>query len=242
MGIIFLAAILTLLICIKLAFTDDNISKYNSVPDITPAQTIAINAVAGKKSDISEKELNSIIAYLIEKANSQELFDEENRVLAVCIDLNENEPCRCYVQMKLMNRELGLSTDVNIRFNSETRNVKMIFSHAKIGRLPISQAFLKYVLEQMQLDEVTDTITTEGVTIKFPAEFTIDVPVLGSETLLEIESLEIEDNAIQIETNSILSNTLDGIKDNIGEKIFNFAQDYLPDSVGGYLEKFDEFQ
>lgn len=238
MGIVIAAAVLSLLICITLAFKDDNTDKYNAEPDITPAQQIAMNAVTGKQSGVSEDELNSILAYFVQQANEKELFEEGKRLLAVYIDVKEDEPCRCYFQMKYMGRELGISADANIRLNSEKRSIKMVLSDAKVGRLPISQGILRYFLDQTKLDEVSDNISINDETIKLPADFTFEVPAIGSEATLEIEKLEIYDDEIQIETNSLLSNALDGLKDEIGEKIFDFAEDYLPDDIGGYLDKF----
>ena len=229
-----------MLICISLAFKDDNTDKYNAEPDIAPAQQIVVNAVTGKQSVISEDELNSILAYFIEQADEKKRFEEGKKLLAVYIDLKEDEPCRCYFQMEYMDRELGLSADANIKLNSEKSSIKLVLSNAKIGRLQISQGLLKYFLKQTKLDEVSDSITIDDDIIKLPADYTFEIPAIGSEATLEIEKLEIYDDEIQIETNSLLSNALDGIKDELGEKIFDFAQDYLPDNIGGYIDKFKQ--
>ena len=62
--------------CLKLAYTDENTDKYNSVPDISSWQTISMNTVLENESDITEEQINSIVAYLIEKANSSKTIAE----------------------------------------------------------------------------------------------------------------------------------------------------------------------
>ena len=55
---------------------------------------------------------------------------------------------------------------------------------------------------------------------------------------VDIENLVVYEDQIHLETNPILNDTLDNLKAALGDKIIDFAQDYLPEKIGGFLDNF----
>ena len=237
LAIIILLLILSGLICFKLAMTDDNTDKYNTSPSIEPAQTIAINAALGTQSDISEEELNEMISYFIYQANEKDLFNESCKLNAFYLDLNSGTPCKCYFQVNYKGRELGFSADVDIQMKPSAGTISLSFSNAAVGRLHISKSLLIKTLDNTNVSNISDYISVEDLSVNVPNHFNIELPVIGDAITVDIEDLKVSEDNIHIETNPIIGDTLDNIKGKLGNKIFDFAKDHLPESWGDYLDK-----
>lgn len=237
-AILILLLLLTFLICLKLAYTDENTDKYYSEPDISAVQSIAMNAVLGNQSDITEDQLNSMIAYLIEQANEKGLFNKEYKLLAAYFDINTGKPSRLYFQIEHNEKKLGFSADVEIYFNRTTDKIELIFSNAKVGKLTIPKKFIVSELKKTDLEAVADYISFEDLSVNLPTDFSFEIPGLGTLVEVDIENLEVFEDQIHLETNPILNDTIDNFKNSISDKIIDFAQDYLPENIGGYLDNF----
>lgn len=237
-AIIIALLLLTFLICLKLAYTDENTDKYYVTPDISAVQSIALNAVLGNQSDISESELNSMIAYFIEQANDNGLFNKNYKLLAAYLDINTGKPSHIYFQIEHNEKKLGFSADVEIYFNRSTEQIELIFSNAKVGKLTIPKKFIVYELKKTNLQIAAKYISFDDLSVNLPTHFSFEIPGIDTDVDVDIENLEVYEDQIHLETNPILDDTLQNFKDSIGDKIIGFAQDYLPEDIGGYLDNF----
>lgn len=237
-AIIIALLLLAFLICLKLAYTDENTDKYYVTPDISAVQSIALNAVLGNESDIGENELNAMIAYLIEQANENGLFSKDYKLLAAYLDINTGKPSHIYFQIEHNEKKLGFSADVEIYFNHTTEQIELIFSNAKVGKLTIPKKFIVYELKKTNLQAIAKYISFDDLSVNLPTSFGFEIPEIGTNVDVDIQSLEVYEDQIHLETNPILNDTIRNFKDSLGDKIIDFAQDYLPDDLGGYLDKF----
>ena len=241
--IIVLSLLVALLVCVKLAFTDDNTDKYTVTPDITPATTIAVNAALGNETDISEMDLNHIVAYLVQKANDENLFNEKYRILAAYFDINSGAPSRCYFQVDYKERILGFSADIRLENDHTNSAIHMYFENAKVGRLKVPNKVISTVLKRTNLSNTTNYISLDELSLNLPTQFNVKVPVLSTEIPIEIqiEDFKIFEDEIHIETNPIASDALDNAKKDILGKIGDYAAENIPDiadTIGGYIDKF----
>ena len=224
--------------CLKLAYTDENTDKYNSVPDLSSWQTISMNTVLENESDITEEQINSIVAYLIEKANSSKLFDDDYKLLAAYIDINADTPCACYFQIEHNERKLGFSADLEIDFDAEHNKLSLSFSNAKIGKLPIPKKLVVYVLKKTKLGIAASLLSFEDLSLVLPTSLNFNIAAIDTNVNVEITNFVISEDMIHLETNPIINEAVDSFKDSMKDKIIDFADDHLPGNIGGYLDKF----
>ncbi len=230
--IIILLLLLGALICVALAFKDDNTDKYYTTPSIEPAQTIALSTVAGNQANISEDDLNQITAYLIEKANTLGLFNDDCRITAAYFEINSGKPCRCYFQIDYKGKKIGFSSDIDIILDISGEQIKIAFDNCAVGRLKIPRSIIIAALKNTGLQNTTKYLSIDELTLNLPTHYGIDVPVVGTVIGIDIESIEIFDKELRLETNPVVNDALKGIKDKIGDKISGFIDDYVPESVG----------
>ena len=237
-AIIILLLLLAFLICLKLAYTDENTDKYYTDPDISAVQSIALNAVLGNQSDITEDELNSMIAYLIEQANDKGLFNKNYKLLAAYIDINTGKPSRLYFQVEHKEKKLGFSADVEIFFNRTTEQIELIFSNAQVGKLKIPKKLIVHELKKTNLEVISEYISFDDLSVNLPTHFRFQIPGIDMNVDVDIENLVVYEDQIHLETNPILNDALDNLKAALGDKILDFAQNYLPEKIGGFLDNF----
>ena len=239
-GIILALLLLTFLICLKLAYTDDNTDKYYSTPDISSVKSIALNAVLGNETDITEEQINSVIAYLIEQANEKGLFNKNYKLIAAYIDINTGKTSRCYFQIEHKDKKLGFSADIEISVNEATNQIQLIFGNAKVGKLPIPKSFIVHELKKTEIEIISHYLSIDELAISIPTHVEFKLSELDLSVNVDIINLEVYEDQVHIETNPILNDTLNDIKNSIGDKIIDYAQDHLPDGLGGYLDKFKQ--
>ncbi len=234
-AIIILLFILVFLICLKLATTDDNTDKYYTTPSLDPAQTIAISALAGNQASITEDDVNALVAYLIQKATETGMFKNDCKITGAFFEINSGKPCRCYFQIEYKERKYGFSADIDISIDESSNQIKIAFSNAAVGRLKIPRSLIISVLKLTGIQEKTEYLSIDDLTLNIPTHYGIDVPVLGTVIGIDIEAVRIYEDEIQIDTNPIVSDTINDIKGIIGDKISDFIDNYIPDSIGDYF-------
>lgn len=235
-AIIILSLVLVFLICLKLALTDDNTDKYNTLPSFEPAQAIAINAVTSSQAKVTEDDFNSLVAYFIHTANETKLFSSNCKITAAYFDFNSGKPCRCYFQIEYKEKKLGFSADIDISMNESSNQINIAFSNAAVGRLKIPDSIVISVLKRTGIQDKTDYISIDDLSLNIPTHYGIDVPVVGTVIGIDIESINIYNDEIQINTNPIVNDALYDIVGSIGNRIFDFIGDHIPDSIGDYFD------
>lgn len=178
------------------------------------------------------------MAYLIQQANDKGLFNRDYKLLAAYIDINTGRPCRCYFQIEHNERKLGFSADVEINFNEEQNQIELIFSNAKVGKLPIPKKFIVHELKKTKLDIIASHLSFEDLSVNLPTHFDFAIPNTETTVSVDILNIIIYEDQVHIETNPVLNDALNDFKNSIGDKILDFAQDHLPDELGDYLEQY----
>ncbi|MBQ2152439.1 MAG: hypothetical protein IIT49_01760 [Clostridia bacterium] len=233
--ILILLAALLLLICTALIFQDDNTDKYNTAPDQKVLETIAKNAVIQNETELTEDDLNGLFAFLLQKVNDKNIFSESYSIKAVYFEIHKSTPCKLYIQSYINGRSVGFSADVDIFLDAES-NVTFTFSNAKAGKLNIPGSVLTLLLKKTKLQNASEYISINDLSVTLPAHYEYDIPKLGTLINIEVSSIEINDGVIHISTNPVLSDALDNIKgflwDGLGYGL-EYGIDYFKDNILG---------
>lgn len=223
--IIILALVLCVLIMVGMIFQDDNTDKYNSSPSIEPVQDIALNTLLSNEAVISENDLNSVLAYLIQPADSGGIMGDAAPLNAVYLDLGE-DTSRLYFQVDFSGRAIGISADADICLDSNgTINIKL--ENAAAGKLKIPRSLLVYALKQTGLSS-SQYISIDETTVSIPSYYSVTAADIGTLVDIDILDLSISDDALYIQTNPI------------GESVIDNAADILGDRIGSYIDEFGD--
>lgn len=225
-AIIIAVLVLGVLICISLAFDDENTDKYNSVPSSELAQTVAVNAAFGNECRIDEKGLNECIAYLIQNANENGRFQKDFRLTAAYIDINAGKPSRAYFQINKDGKLLGFSADIISTFDVDSGLVKLSFENAAVGKLKIPKSMITKALSKTNLGNISDYISIDELTVTVPTHYEIKVENIGTIVNIDIINLEVHEDELYIQTNPIAQDVVDNIKGLIGDSIGSLAENF----------------
>lgn len=225
-AIIIALLILGVLICIALAFDDENTDKYNSTPSKELAQTVALNAAFGNEAYIDEKGLNEFIAYLIQQANVEGRFREDFKLTAAYIDINAEKPSILYFQIDKNGRKLGFLADIESTFDAENGLVTISFDNAAVGKLRIPRSLITAALSRTNLGSISKYISIGELTATLPTHYEVEIENVGTIVNIDITNLEVYDGEVYIQTNPIALDALENIKGIIGDKINSFKEKY----------------
>lgn len=228
--IIILLAALGVLICTALIFQDDNTDKYNTAPTAQVLETIAVNAVTENETQLTETELNGLLAHLLQKVNDKNIFSENYKIQAVYLELHETSPCKLYIQTYIKGRNIGFSADVDI-FLDANSNVTFTFSNAKAGKLSIPRSMIISVLKKTNLQK-SEYVSIDNLSVTLPVHYEYDIANMGTLINIEVSSIEIDDGVIHITTNPIVNDMLDNIKGFLWDGL-GYSIDFFKDKITG---------
>lgn len=226
--IIILLLALGILIAIGLALQDDNTDKYNTSPSYEPAKNLAISTALNSEAYISEKDLNAIITYLLENAKENAKSNGDCTLNAVYFEINSDRPSRIYFQLSYKETLLGFSADICANINKNTNNIEITFDNAKVGKLNIPNSFITKALSMSELTKSIPYFSVNDLTLTLPSHYSIEIEDIGTLVDIDIESLQLSDGEIYIQTNPIALDIANNIKNIFGDKISSI-KDYFGD-------------
>ncbi len=236
--ILLLSLVLGAVICVGLALRDDNTDKYTAEPDNVLVKTLAKGAFLDNEAYLDEDSINGMIAYLIDNAYDNGYFGGDWKLNAAYLDINADTPCRLYMQVNYKGYDIGISADVHILLIDDTIN--LYIENAYAGKLKLPDSVISYVLSKINLKNSIVNITVNDLTIEVPAGYDLDVGNVGASVRVEIQELELYDNAVYVKTNDIIDYVLENndlfeiFKNMIGDKIFDYVYDHmdsLPETI-----------
>ena len=249
--IILLLLILGTLICIALIFSDDNTDKYTAEPSDDIITVLASGAFLDNEAYLSEDLINGMIAEQIDNAYSKGYFYGDLKLNALYIDIFEDEPCKVYLQINYKGRDIGFSADADMYLSGDS--IVITLDNVYAGKLKIPSPLAAYALSKSGYHNLYENISLKDLSIKIPSEYNLDIGGIGANVYIEIQQLELYNNAIYVKTNDIVNDVLENndlfeiFKTFIGDKIFDtFTQykdnitDYIPDSFSDIIGNFYE--
>ncbi len=226
--IIILLLALGLLIALGLAFQDENTDKYNSTPSYEPVKEMAISAAVSNEAFITQDDLNSVAAYLLELAKANGYSNGDCTINAVYFEINTDTPSRIYFQISCKGKKLGFSADVNIMLNESSGNIEISFDNAAVGKLNIPNSLVLKALSMTDLEQSASCLSINDLTVAVPSSYSIEIEDIGTLVDIDIEHMELSDGQIYIQTNPIALDIANNIKNIFGNEISSIT-DYFGD-------------
>lgn len=191
------------------AVKDPNKGKYNVEPSAKVAQDIIISTVTNKELAIPENDLNSALAYGLQKQS------KNGSVNGVYFDLNniQDQRVKVYVPIRYHSLNLGLSAYVKPTLNTDNSILSFEISNAKVGEVPIPANFFANKVRESE----PDMFTANGNIVHTNAY--IKYNINSTAIKIQIDKLELKEGTVVIKTSGLLKTVEDFIKGELlGEK------------------------
>lgn len=229
--IVILTIVLSAMVIIGLAFTDDNTDKYTTAPSNEVIKSIAESAVSSNSAYIQENELNGLLAYLIDVGSDINSETSDYRLTAAYIDLKADAPSKLYFQIEYRGRPLGFTAEVDTILDEINGEIKLTLSNATVGRLQIPDFITEYLLDQAKIGTLPSVVSVDNMTITLATSYMVSVDGFGDLAKLEIVDMEINDNEVFIQTNPIIFDMIGNLAEQYSDEI-----DSLVDWFGDFFE------
>ena len=221
-AVIGLFAVLLGLICFKIAVADVNSGVFTAEPSSELAGEFVKGVLFNNEYEISEQELNSFAAYLIEQnAAAAEQDEDRFSVTDFYIDLRSGGVGRCYIRIK--NSSLAFDISADCRSKLENNEIVISFDNASVGNLPIPNGVLSYFLKRTDLKLASAFIDADDLELHLPSHYGLTIPDYGEAVSIDITSLSPNDNGITVSTNPVVSDALKNVLHIFIDKIVELA-------------------
>ncbi len=204
-GVLIVLLALAAVAAINLALSTDDLSKFEVEASNKLAYTLAQSVMFGAKQEISEDELNSMLAYLFQQSaiENQEQASPPLQLDALVINLHKDQPNRVYARLNGMGQMLVLSGDAQVSLDSEGKKFTVTLSNTKLGKLPVpADWIISFLFQNDSVNNLSDKLTFEGNTVSFPSE--VSVEVMSQEITLEIEEFTLGEQSMEVLPTSAL--------------------------------------
>lgn len=199
LGVLIVVLAIAAVSVINLALSTDDLSRFEAKPSNKLAYTLAQSVMFGAKQEISEGELNSMLAYMFQQGAIANEAQESSPIQmdALCVNLHKDEPCRIYARINGMGQVLVLSADAQVALNQEKKKFTVTLSNTKLGKLPVPSDWITaYLFENDSVKSLSDKLTFEGSTVRFPSE--VSVEVMSQEVTLEIKEFSLGEHSMEL--------------------------------------------
>lgn len=203
---------ITVVVMWSMATNTDNKSKITQEASLDIAEPMLQSVIFGKEQQITDKQINGAISYVIELAeevNEDKQDDDKSMEIKganIYLHQNDNE---IYILLDYRGTELVVKADVDISLNSDKKEISLTLDDCYVGTLPIDPKLLLSVLEEREaFSSVYDKIIIKENTVVLPSSYTFNI--MDYEFPIEITKLHTGENSAEIQTTSALE-TLTGI-------------------------------
>lgn len=212
-ALLVILAVLAAVVCAALATQDPYEEKYSTTDTVTVDTDLIANiaeaAVFGKDYTADDEEVNSYIRKAIDSSEDSKLKD-------LAIYLHDDSKAEIYGRVNMnipflsYTGDFGVYCEAEFKLKEESGILEMTLSNARLGMLPIPDSLIGEVLSE-KLENITDKITVEGTTVKFPASF--ETTVEGIDIKVSLESFTTSEGSVTVKSNKVLADTLDSATD-----------------------------
>lgn len=221
LGVIVLFLVLIGLFCFKLAVTPTNDGVFTAEPSAELAGEFVKGVILDGEYTVSEAQLNSFAAYMIGRSAS--LSDESDRcvITDIYLDIEQDEPWRCYLRAKKGDYTFDIAADCAMRIDDS--ELVLSFENAAVGKLPVSDAVLSYILGRANITMKAGYIDADALELRYPAHYGINIPDYGEVAAIDILTLETGGDSITVRTNHVVSDTVKDILTFVIDSIADYA-------------------
>lgn len=229
--IIIMVLVLFTLIIIGLALQNVNTDKYNITPSDELAQNAAMSALLENEAYISENELNSMFAYLIDTADESGIMGGQVKLNSVYLELVENSS-KLYFQVNYNGRNLDFTADADIYLDENAGTVKIQLENAAVGKLKIPRSVLIYALKKTNLTS-SQFVSIDETTVSLPSCYSVTIKDVGTLVEIDILNLSVSEHELYIQTNPIGQDIADNVTSILGDSVESYINEFK-DKVSEY--------
>lgn len=199
LGVLIVLLAIAAVTAINLALSTDGLSKFEAEPSNKLGYTLAQAVMFGTKQEVSESELNSMLAYMFQQSavDAEEQAGSPIWMDALSLELYKDKPCRVYARLGGMDQMLVLSADAQVVLNQDSKQFTVTLSNTKLGKLPVPSGWITpFLFQNDSVKGLSDKLTFEEGTVRFPSE--VSVEVMSQEVTLEIKEFALGEHSMEL--------------------------------------------
>ncbi|MGN1112980.1 MAG: hypothetical protein ACI4RP_07225 [Acutalibacteraceae bacterium] len=212
--LLFVIAAATVII---LALQTPNSDKFTAQPSYDMVTTLVKSAIYDKEAEISNEELNSFIAYMLEKANnkSNQNGEEKLPIKNAAVFVHSDKLCELYSQIQFGGQTLEISGEFELTPAVIGDSIELTLKSAKIGALPVPPGMLlDYVFKDGGIAGNADFLERDGNKLYIKTSYSFEA--FSQNITLEITKIKPTDNGVTLKTTSAADIILDSLESWIG--------------------------
>lgn len=218
--LIIFVAILTICCWLYNAVTDiSNADKLNTTASTNIYQPMVKSVVLGQPQEITDDDINGIIAKIINSSLKNETR-ESHSVVAVkgaSLYTQGDNTANLYVDLQYKQYRIIFSADAKVQLDTDSKIITICLSNTKLGSLNVPVGFVTGKIAK-SLTEINSSIQVYKDSIVIPSEYNIEF--LDKNVTLYIADLQLNQGNATIQTNSAMD-VISQFIDEIIEGIFN---------------------
>lgn len=190
---------------INFMLSTDHLTEFDTEPSNKLAYTLAQSVVFGGAQDIPESDINAMLAYVFQQRgiDQQEQTPPSVQMDALAVTLHKDMPSQVYARLSCMGQVLVLSADAQVTLDSTGKQFAVALSNTKIGSLPVPAEWVtKFLFENDSVKQLSDKLTYEGSTVRFPSEITVEL--MKQEISLELKEFTVNEHSASVLTTSAM--------------------------------------
>ena len=199
LGVLIVLLAIAAVTAINLALSTEDFSKFEAEPSNKLGYTLAQAVMLGTRQEVSEGELNSMLAYMLQQNAIADKGQAGSpiRMDALSLELYKDGPCRVYARLNGMGQVLVLSADAQVALNQEEKLFTVTLSNTKLGKLPVPSGWITpFLFQNDSVKGLSDKLAFEEGTVRFPSE--VSVEVMSQEVTLEIKEFALGEHSMEL--------------------------------------------
>lgn len=205
--IVIISLILLLVIAaatvIILALQTPNSGKFTAQPSYDMVTTLVKSAIYDKEAEISNDDLNSFIAYMLEKANnkSEQNGEEKLPIKNAAVFVHSDKLSELYSQVQFGSQNLEVSGEFELTPAVIGDSIELTLKSAKIGALPVPPGMLlDYIFKDGGMANNADFLERDGNKLYIKTSYSFEA--FNQNISLEITKVKPTADGVTLKTTS----------------------------------------
>lgn len=212
--LLFIIAAATVII---LALQTPNSDKFTAQPSYDMVTTLVKSAIYDSEAEISNDELNSFIANMLDKANNNSEQDGEEKlpIQNIAVFVHSDSLSEIYSQVQFGNQTLEVSGEFELTPAVFDNSIEVTIKSAKIGALPVPPGMLlDYIFKDGGMASNADFLERDGNKLYIKTSYSFEA--FNQSITLEVTKIKPTDNGVTLKTTSAADIILDSLESWIG--------------------------
>lgn len=202
---------------IILALQTPNSDKFTTQPSYDMLTTLVKSAIYDNEAEISNDELNSFIAYMLEKANDKNEQNGEKKlpIKNAAVFVHSDSLSELYAQVEFRGQTLEVSGEFELTPAVFDNSIELSMKSAKIGALPVPPGFLlDYIFKDGGIASDAGFLVRDGNNIYITTSYSFEA--FSQNITLEVTKIKPTDDGITLKTTSAADIILGSLESWIG--------------------------